>query len=117
MAGAWVVLDHPEFARERETLSLAVKEKLTEVINALMEAGPELGRPLVDTLKGSMHKNMKEIRFNADGVWRFAFAFDPERQAVILVGGDKEGQQQSRFYKALIQVADQRFDEWLESEN
>jgi hypothetical protein len=53
---------------------------------------------------------MKELRLNCDGVWRFAVAFDPSRQAVILVGGDKENENQSTFYKRLIETADRRFD-------
>jgi hypothetical protein len=51
---------------------------------------------------------MKEIRFNCDGVWRFAFAFDPERAAIILCGGDKENENQKKFYKRLIATADAR---------
>lgn len=76
--------------------------------------GPGLGRPHVDTLAGSRHANMKELRFHAsDGVWRVAFAFDPERRAILLVAGDKSGVAQARFYKRLIKIADGRFTEWL----
>jgi hypothetical protein len=58
----------------------------------LAEYGPLLGRPYVDTLKGSKHANMKELRFDAAGeIWRVAFAFDPRRQAILLVAGDKAG--------------------------
>jgi hypothetical protein len=58
---------------------------------------------------------MKELRFDADdGAWRVAFAFDPDRQAVLLVTGDKPGMSQKKFYKSLLRVADKRFDEWLE---
>jgi hypothetical protein len=57
---------------------------------------------------------MKELRFNAsDGVWRVAFAFDRKRQAIILFAGDKSGVSQKRFYKQLIQIADQRFTNHL----
>ena len=50
----------------------------------LEQFGPQLGRPRVDTLKGSRHANMKELRFDAaGGVWRVAFAFDPKRKAVL----------------------------------
>jgi hypothetical protein len=57
---------------------------------------------------------MKELRCNAaDGVWRIAFAFDPERQAILLVGGDKSGGSEKRFYKQLIARADERFDRHL----
>ena len=55
----------------------------------LREFGPQLGRPRVDTLNGSRHANMKEMRFRAaDGEWRLAFAFDPARNAILLVAGE-----------------------------
>jgi hypothetical protein len=74
--------------------------------------GPTLGRPRVDTLKGSRHANMKELRFDADdGAWRVAFAFDTKRRAVLLVAGDKSGGSQDKFYRQLIRTADKRFDE------
>ncbi len=76
--------------------------------------GPEARRPRVDTLKGSKHANMKELRFDADdGVWRVAFAFDPLRRAVILAAGDKSGGSEAKFYKKLIKTADERFDAHL----
>jgi len=76
--------------------------------------GPQLGRPRVDPLKGSRHANMKELRFDAaDGVWRVAFAFDPKRNAVLLIAGDKSGGGEKRFYRQLIAMADERFDEHL----
>ena len=57
---------------------------------------------------------MKELRFNADGgVWRVAFAFDPERKAILLVAGNKSGVSQRSFYRDLLIVADRRFDEHL----
>lgn len=70
--------------------------------------------PYVDTLKGSRHPNMKELRFDAaGGVWRVAFAFDPRRRAILLVAGDKAGVGQRRFYERLIAKADARFDAHL----
>lgn len=57
---------------------------------------------------------MKELRFDAaDGVWRAAFAFDPKRRAIILVAADKSGISETRFYRSLIERADQRFAEHL----
>jgi hypothetical protein len=74
-----------------------------------------LGRPHADTLAGSKHANMKELRFAADdGVWRVAFAFDPKRRAIVLVAGDKTGVAQKRFYKALIAKADARLTDHLD---
>ena len=83
-------------------------------LQLLERVGPSLGRPHVDTLNGSKHANMKELRFKAEGgVWRIAFAFDPNREAVVLVGGDKSGGSETRFYKALIKKADDRYDSYL----
>ena len=80
----------------------------------LKQFGPQLGRPRVDTLNGSRHANMKELRLDAaDGVWRVAFAFDPKRKAIPLVAGDKSGGSEKRFYKQLIAKADERFDAHL----
>jgi hypothetical protein len=77
----------------------------------LQQFGPRLGRPRVDTLAGSRHANMKELRFSAaDGEWRVAFAFDPKRRAILLVAGDKSGGGERRFYRQLIRKADARFD-------
>jgi hypothetical protein len=68
----------------------------------------------VDTIKGSKHGNMKELRFEWKGqIWRVAFAFDPERHAILLAAGDKGGADQRRFYGKLIATADARFDSYL----
>jgi hypothetical protein len=111
----WTVLLHPDFDEELLTLAPAVQRELAAMVILLAEFGPHLKRPRCDTLNGSKHANMKELRFDADdGVWRVAFAFDPDRQAVLLVAGDKSGMSQKKFYKALLRTADKRFDEWLE---
>lgn len=92
----------------------ALQEELLAHARLLQEFGPHLGRPTVDTLKGSKHTNMKELRFDCEGgVWRVAFAFDTERAAILLVGGDKGGADQRRFYKKLIASADMRLAEHL----
>lgn len=112
----WTVIDHDDFEAEHDALPEDVQDELTAHRLLLERFGPQLGRPHVDTLKGSEHSNMKEIRFKAaDGVWRFAFAFDPDRQAVVLCGGDKSGVSEKRFYRSLIRIADQRFTQWLDT--
>jgi hypothetical protein len=105
----WTVFLHAEFQVEFDALSAPVQNELLARLGVLAEFGPTLGRPQVDTLNGSSFPNMKELRFRLDGLWRFAFAFDPLRRAIVLVGGDKEGKRQSDFYKTLIAVADRRF--------
>jgi hypothetical protein len=107
----WRVDYHPEFRVEFDLLSENVQDEIDALVKALKVAGPLLKRPLCDTLGGSKHANMKELRFDTDdGVWRVAFAFDPLRQAILLVAGDKSGVSQKRFYKTLISRADNRFD-------
>jgi hypothetical protein len=107
----WLVHFHPEFEPEFDDLPRQVQDELLAQAKVLAEYGPQLGRPCVDTLKGSRHANLKELRFDADGgVWRVAFAFDPERAAVLLVAGDKSGGSETRFYRHLLAKADARFD-------
>lgn len=110
----WTVLFHDAFDREFNGLSEDVQDEVLAHARLLEAFGPTLGRPRVDTLKESRHANMKELRFDAaDGVWRVAFAFDPQRRAILLVCGDKSGSSESRFYRQLIRKADDRFDDHL----
>jgi hypothetical protein len=110
----WEVLFHAEFEAEFDLLPEEVQDELLAHAKLLRQFGPQLGRPRADTLKGSGHANMKELRFDAaDGVWRVAFAFDPKRRAVLLVCGDKSGGSEMRFYRQLIKKADARFDAHL----
>ncbi|CAA7627222.1 conserved hypothetical protein [Candidatus Terasakiella magnetica] len=110
----WIVRFHDEFEPEFDALPVEVQDELLACATVLAQIGPTLGRPHVDTLAGSKHANMKEIRFDAgDGAWRVAFAFDPKRAAVLLVAGDKSGISQKRFYRSLIEKADGRFDRHL----
>lgn len=95
-------------------LEMEVQDELLAQLQLLACCGPALGRPRVDTLKGSRHSNMKELRFSVgNGVWRIAFAFDPSRFAVLLVAGDKAGISERRFYRSLIERADARFGRHL----
>ncbi|MGA3069990.1 MAG: type II toxin-antitoxin system RelE/ParE family toxin [Terracidiphilus sp.] len=108
----WVVEFHPEFAPEVIGFSEQVRQSIYSTVGLMRTFGPQLGRPQVDTLKGSKHANMKELRFHADGgAWRVAFAFDLKRRAILLVGGNKSGVAKDRFYRNLIEVADRRFDQ------
>lgn len=107
----WEVHFHADFDPEYEELDEAVQDELLAHLKLLETFGPQLGRPRVDTLNGSQHANMKELRFDASGgVWRFAFAFDPKRRAIVLCGGDKSGGSEKKFYRELIRKADARFN-------
>jgi len=113
---SWNVQFGDDFDVEFEALAEDVQDNLLAAAKAVQMAGPKAGRPHVDTLVGSKHANMKELRFTAHGgreVWRAAFAFDPDRAAIVLVAGDKQGKNQKLFYKRLIKIADGRFDSHL----
>jgi hypothetical protein len=93
-----------------------VQDELVAALAPLEAFGPSLGRPDADTLKDSHYANMKELRFRADGgVWRVAFAFDPRRNGILLVAGDKSGVRERTFYKRLIDKADKRYKEHLKA--
>ena len=110
----WTVVFHAEFDTEFQQLDANLQDELLAHAKLLEQFGPNLGRPAVDTLKGSRHRNMKELRFRWKAeVWRVAFAFDPARSAILLVGGDKGGANERQFYKALIATAVRRFDHHL----
>jgi hypothetical protein len=110
----WNVDFHDDFVPEYGDLPMDVQDELLAVVQLLERFGPQLGRPRVDTLNDSRHPNMKEVRVDAaDGVWRFAFAFDPKRRGIILCGGDKSGGSEKRFYRRLIEKADARYDAHL----
>ena len=114
MRRKWFVKINREFQPEFDRLQEDVQDAILAISRQMEQFGPQLGRPQVDTLKGSRHANMKEARFSAaDGEWRLAFAFDPRRRAMLLVAGDKSGGSARRFYRALIRKADERFDRHL----
>lgn len=111
----WNVEFHPDFLTEFREYSMNVQDNILAKSLLIEIMGPQLGRPHVDTLKNSRHANMKELRLDVDdGVWRVAFAFDPERKAVLLVAGNKAGGSAKLFYQDLIRKADRRFEEHLE---
>jgi hypothetical protein len=106
----WDVRFDAAFAAEAKTFTRAVQLEIAALVGLLRQFGPQLRRPHCDTLNGSEHANMKELRFTlSDGAWRVAFAFDSERRAILLVGGSKSGTSERRFYRDLIRIADERF--------
>lgn len=86
--------------------------RIMAAIEMLEHHGPGLGRPLVDRIEGSRHHNLKELR---TGTVRSLFAFDPNRRAVILLGGDKRGDW-TGWYKRNVPLADDLYDAYLREE-
>ncbi len=112
----WDVKFDPTFGAEAKHFARAVQLEIAALTGLLRQFGPQLRRPHCDTLNGSKHTNMKELRFTLpDGEWRVAFAFDPKRQAILLVAGSKSGTNEKQFYRDLIRVADDRFTTHLKS--
>jgi len=110
----WHVATTDEFDQWFTDLDEYAQAELIAKVELLKLLGPKLARPHADTLNGSKHANMKELRVDtADQVIRVAFAFDPDRAAILLVAGDKSGTSQKRFYKKLIAKADELFDTHL----
>src|SRR5260370_38247175 len=88
----WFVHFRDEFAEEFRSWRPDVQKAAATSIATLQLLGPTLARPHADTLKVSRHGNMKELRFSVcDGEWRIAFAFDPSRQAILLLAESKSG--------------------------
>lgn len=104
----WTVLLGHVFEQWLYEQDEGLQEKVFVDLLNLQNYGPHLTRPWVDTVKGSRHKNMKELRIQYSGrPIRAFFAFDPIRQAIVLCAGDKRGDKM--FYERLIRIADEEF--------
>ncbi|HUO06799.1 MAG TPA: type II toxin-antitoxin system RelE/ParE family toxin [Phycisphaerae bacterium] len=109
----WNVEITDEFFDWWRSLSDSQQDALQVGIELLENNGPSLGRPHADTVKGSRHPNMKELRTQCAGKpLRTFFAFDPRRSAILLIGGDKTGDK--RFYDRMIPLADALYDVYLD---
>jgi hypothetical protein len=92
-------------------------ELVDDALELLQEKGPSLRRPIVDTISGSALSNLKELRPGSTGrsEIRLLFVFDPQRQAIILVAGDKSGEW-NRWYRTNIPLAELRYRQWIDGE-
>ena len=106
----WLVITTDVFDEWFTDLNDMAQAEIIATVELLKLLGPRLGRPYADTLNGSKYANMKELRAStADAVLRIAFAFDPDRNGILLVGGDKSGVSKKLFYKQLIKKADELY--------
>ena len=101
-----------EFGEWWNSLTIAQQEDVTARVELLEEHGPTLGRPVVDRVQGSAFHNMKELRCSSDGALRVLFVFDPRREAILLLGGDKSGSWND-WYEWAILRADELYTEYL----
>jgi hypothetical protein len=113
----WEVVGTDEFDRWYQSLTDAQVGDIDARVDMVQQEGPALGRPVVDSMKGSRHHNMKELRCSKGGALRILFIFDPLRQAVLLLGGDKsENSAWSSWYQTAIPHADDLYDAYLREE-
>jgi hypothetical protein len=108
----WEVEVTDQFERWYFGLGPEDQDAIDFAVALLEEDGPRLGRPHADTVNGSRHPNMKELRAQSGGKpLRAFYAFDPRRSAILLIGGDKTGD--ARFYRHMIPIADDLYAEHL----
>ena len=111
----WTILTTDTFDRWYQTLDDTDRANVLASLLVLRQMGPQLGRPHADTVNGSCHRNMKELRIQSKGKpLRAFFAFDPERRGILLCAGNKASNNK-RFYDEMIPIADREFTAYLEA--
>jgi hypothetical protein len=109
----WSIDSTSEYLEWFSRLDEGSKRAILRSVMLLEEFGPSLGRPHVDTIKGSKLKNLKELRSHAPRhVYRIAFIFDENRKAVLLIGGDKKGSEDKDFYRWMIRMAEGLYERY-----
>ncbi len=116
MTGRWEVEYTDEFEEWWNDLDADAQEDIDVIVRLLEAVGPALTRPYADTVKGSRYPNMRELRVQSQGrPIRILYAFDPRRTAILLIGGDKTGLTDERFYGTYVPIADRLYTEHLEA--
>ncbi|HCH3308220.1 TPA: type II toxin-antitoxin system RelE/ParE family toxin [Vibrio parahaemolyticus] len=111
------IATRPTFSDWVRGLTRSERIEIRAAIRVLEMEGPHLGRPNVDTVNGSKHSNMKELRVQIAGrPVRIFFAFDPTRTGILLCGGYKDGPGAKNFYKKYIKVADKEYSDHLKGD-
>ena len=109
----WDVEYTDEFEEWWESLSESEQEDISASVQLLEERGPNLGFPHSSSISGSKHSHMRELRTQHNGKpYRTLYAFDPRRNAILLIGGNKTGD--NRWYETHIVIADRVYDEYLQ---
>jgi hypothetical protein len=114
---SWEIYGTDEFFEWFASLSKEGMEEVDYKVLLLEEFGPNLKRPYADTLKGSKIKNLKELRAKTvENVYRITFLFDEARDGILIIGGDKKGINQKKFYKDLIKESETLVEKYHNSE-
>lgn len=106
----WDVYFSERFEKWLLQQDIKIQEDIMAYIGLLEKRGPQLSRPYADTIQGSQFPNMKELRVQSQGnPYRLFFAFNPQREAIILIADNKKGWKDQDFYKKWVPIADQIF--------
>ncbi len=109
----WEVEYTNEFFEWWSSLNELDRRNLTLSVSLLEAMGPALGFPYSSGVNGSRHGHMRELRTQSGGrPLRTLYAFDPRRVAILLIGGDKTGD--DNWYSRFLPIADALYDEHLQ---
>lgn len=109
---AWLVEYTDEFGEWFRSQDEAIQDSVDQSVTLLEVRGPQLPFPFSSGIAGSRHEHMRELRVQSGGKpIRIFYAFDPRRAAILLIGGNKEGD--TRFYERMIPLADRLYDDYL----
>ena|SRR3989338_31238 len=108
----YVVKFTPECEQWFLSLTVGEKDSVMTGIELLGTLGPQLGYPYSTKILGSRYSQMRELRIQHKGhPYRILYVFDPERAAILLLGGDKIGD--DRWYRKKVPIAEKRYDKYL----
>jgi hypothetical protein len=109
---AWEIEYTDEFGIWWDEIGDQEQNDVVAVVNLLAEKGANLAFPYSSGIVGSRHSQMRELRVQSGGKpLRIFYAFDPRRTAILLIGGNKTGD--NRFYERYIPIADRLYDTYL----
>ncbi len=113
MGMGWNVEYTDEFGDWWDEITETERGDIFPVVRLLEQLGPTLGYPYSSAIRTSRHTNMRELRIQSGGnPTRIFYAFDPRRSAILLIGGNKTGD--DRFYDVYVPIADRLYDDYLE---
>ena len=111
---AWEVEYTDEFGGWWENLDADEQESLYAAVILLETLGPSLRYPHTSGVETSRHGHMRELRVQHQGrPYRVLYVFDPRRVAILLIGGDKTGN--DRWYEEFVPRADRLYDRHIET--
>ncbi len=113
----WEIIETSEYKKWFAGLLQVQRDDINSRVERLRDEGPALTRPYADHVKGSTFTNLKELRISTKGKIRILFIFDPQRRAVLLIGGDKSTDSEwNKWYQRMIPLAEIYYRNFLEQQ-